>query len=302
VKYANVLYLSGLPFVMDSAVLLDLLGNENRRRILRLLSHKPCYVTEISEYLGVSPKAVIDHLRRLEDAGLIESRTDDQRRKYFHIARNLRLEVSVSPYRFGAKSAYPASRSLDMRGRCQHISLELPADAADRDGDRRIDDPTHPDGEVTDADGVADGDARVADRDDTPDADADTDPDPDAGSEDPAGDPAPTADGDEGARDGVAELARRYAYLEDVESELSLAQRWVHGRVTDVLDSLSERLGSEADSRFHAEVLAAIARGNRDARAIAGDLNADPERVETALDRLSDRGLVDRDGRGWTIR
>lgn len=54
---------------MDSAVLLDLLGNENRRRILRLLSHKPCYVTEISEYLGVSPKAVIDHLRKLEDAG-----------------------------------------------------------------------------------------------------------------------------------------------------------------------------------------------------------------------------------------
>ncbi|WP_459839722.1 ArsR/SmtB family transcription factor, partial [Halolamina litorea] len=49
---------------MDSAVLLNLLGNENRRRILRLLSHKSCYVTEISEYLGVSPKAVIDHLRK----------------------------------------------------------------------------------------------------------------------------------------------------------------------------------------------------------------------------------------------
>ena len=120
---------------MDSAVLLDLLGNENRRRILRLLSHKPCYVTEISEYLGVSPKAVIDHLRRLEDAGLIESRTDEKRRKYFHIARNLRLEVSVSPYRFGAKSAYPASRSLDMCGRCQHISLELPDGSNDGDGD-----------------------------------------------------------------------------------------------------------------------------------------------------------------------
>jgi len=33
--------------LMDSAVLLDLLGNENRRRILRLLATKPCYVTEI---------------------------------------------------------------------------------------------------------------------------------------------------------------------------------------------------------------------------------------------------------------
>jgi len=273
---------------MDSAELLDLLGNANRRRILRLLAHKPCYVTEISEYLGVSPKAVIDHLRRLEDAGLIESRTDDQRRKYFHIARNLRLEVSVSPYRFGAKSAYPASRSLDMRGRCQHISLELPSDGTGRDTtDRGADDRAAANGEATDPDAAVDGPA-----------DADGESAQSARVGEPTGETDPAADG----ADGVAELARQYAYLEDVESELSLAQRWVHGRVTDVLDSLSERLGSEADSRFHAEVLAAIARGNRSARAIAGDLNADPERVETALDRLSDRGLVDHDGRDWAIR
>ena len=70
---------------MDSAALLDLLGNENRRRILRLLARKPCYVTEISEYLGVSPKAVIDHLRKLEEAGLVESR----------VARHDRLSVSL---------------------------------------------------------------------------------------------------------------------------------------------------------------------------------------------------------------
>src|SRR6056297_1488633 len=109
---------------MDSAVLLDLLGNENRRRILRLLSQKPCYVTEISEYLGVSPKAVIDHLRKLEEAGLVESRTDDQRRKYFSISRNLRLEVNVSPYEFGMKSAYPASANLDV-SRCRYVSLNV---------------------------------------------------------------------------------------------------------------------------------------------------------------------------------
>ena len=286
---------------MDSAVLLDLLGNENRRRILRLLSHKPCYVTEISEYLGVSPKAVIDHLRRLEDAGLIESRTDEKRRKYFHIARNLRLEVSVSPYRFGAKSAYPASRSLDVRGRCQHISLELPGGTndGDVDGHAELGDHTEPD---DDSPPGPDGDDRAeTNGDDRAETNGEstpfTRPDGPIDGADPARDG--TEDGD---RDGVAELARQYAYLEDVESELSLAQRWVHGRVTDVLDSLSDRLGSEADSRFHAEVLAAIARGNHRAGAIAGDLHADPERVETALDRLAERGLIDRDGRHWTIR
>ena len=91
---------------MDSSELLDILGNENRRSILRLLSQKPCYVTEISEYIGVSPKAVIDHLEMLEEAGLVESHVDDRRRKYFHISRSLHLEVDVSPYRFGVKSAY----------------------------------------------------------------------------------------------------------------------------------------------------------------------------------------------------
>ena len=109
---------------MDSGALLDLLGNENRRRILRLLSRTPCYVTEISDYLGVSPKAVIDHLRKLEEAGLVESRVDDRRRKYFHISRNLRLEVNVSPYGFGMKSAYPASTNLDLT-RCHYLSVEV---------------------------------------------------------------------------------------------------------------------------------------------------------------------------------
>ncbi|MFB6198854.1 MAG: metalloregulator ArsR/SmtB family transcription factor [Halobacteriaceae archaeon] len=125
---------------MDSGALLDLLGNKNRRRILRLLANKPCYVTEISEQLGVSPKAVIDHLRKLEEAGLVESQTDDRRRKYFSIARNVRLEVQLSPHGFGTKRAYPASPDLDLT-RCSYLSVELevtgeeqadPTDLADR--------------------------------------------------------------------------------------------------------------------------------------------------------------------------
>lgn len=216
---------------MDSAVLLDLLGNENRRRILRLLSHKPCYVTEISEYLGVSPKAVIDHLRKLEEAGLVESRTDDQRRKYFHISRNLRLEVSVSPYAFGAKSAYPPSPSLDMRGRCPHVTFDLPKQRSDDLG-------------------------------------------------------------------GVAE---ELGMLQELENELSLAQRWVQGRITEVLDHLSERLGPEADSRFFAEVLAAISTGARTASEISTEVGAPEEAVEGALRWLDERGFVRHTPDGWIV-
>ncbi|OYR56085.1 ArsR/SmtB family transcription factor [Halorubrum halodurans] len=218
---------------MDSAVLLDLLGNENRRRILRLLAEKPCYVTEISEYLGVSPKAVIDHLRKLEEAGLIESTTDDQRRKYFRITRSLRLEVSVSPYGFGAKSAYPASNSLDMSGRCPHLSIEAP-------------------------------------------------------------------DGDGG--DEIADLAAEYGRLRELDRELSVAKRWVHGRVEDALAEIDERLGTEADSRFYAAVLAALSETDGSVEAVVDEVGAPEDAVVDALWRLADVGVVTRDEERFRIR
>ncbi|MBM2834656.1 MAG: ArsR family transcriptional regulator [Candidatus Brocadiaceae bacterium] len=85
---------------MESAQLLDILGNENRRKILHLLASRPCYMSEIAERLDVGAKAVLGHLELLVRAGLIEANVDEQRRKYFHIADNLRLEVFVSPYSF----------------------------------------------------------------------------------------------------------------------------------------------------------------------------------------------------------
>ena len=216
--------------LMDSAVLLDLLGNENRRRILRLLATKPCYVTEISEYLDVSPKAVIDHLRKLEEAGLIESTTDDQRRKYFRITRSLRLEVSVSPYGFGAKSAYPAKNSLDMSGRCPHLTIEAP------DGS--------------------------------------------------------------GASNDIGDLAGEYARLQDLDRELSLAQRWVQGRVEDTLAKIDERLGTEADSRFYAAILAAVIETDGTPAAVAEEVGAREDTVDDALGRLADVGVLAREAAG----
>jgi len=82
---------------MEPSEFLDILGNENRRKILALLADRPYYVSEISTRLGVAPKAVIGHLSLLENSGLIENNTDDQRRKYYSISKSLRLEVSVSP-------------------------------------------------------------------------------------------------------------------------------------------------------------------------------------------------------------
>ncbi len=85
---------------MESAQLLDILGNENRRKILHLLASRPCYMSEIAERLDVGAKAILGHLELLLRAGMVEANIDEQRRKYFHITDNLRLEVFVSPYSF----------------------------------------------------------------------------------------------------------------------------------------------------------------------------------------------------------
>jgi ArsR family transcriptional regulator len=89
--------------LLDPIELLDILGNENRRRILQLLSFRPFYFNEMAKRLDVGPKAVIDHLEILERAGLIECYQNQGRRKYFRIARKTVLEVAVSPHSYGVR-------------------------------------------------------------------------------------------------------------------------------------------------------------------------------------------------------
>jgi len=90
--------------MLDPIELLDILGNENRRRILQLLSFRPFYFNEMAKRLDVGPKAVIDHLEMLERAGLVECYQEQGRRKYFRIARRTVLEVAVSPHSYGVRA------------------------------------------------------------------------------------------------------------------------------------------------------------------------------------------------------
>ena len=89
---------------MDPVELLDILGNENRRRILQLLSFRPFYFNEMAKRLDVGPKAVIDHLEMLERSGLVECYQEQGRRKYFRIARKTVLEVALSPHSYGVRA------------------------------------------------------------------------------------------------------------------------------------------------------------------------------------------------------
>jgi ArsR family transcriptional regulator len=190
-------------------------------------------VTEISEYLGVSPKAVIDHLRKLEEAGIVENHMDDRRRKYFHIARSLRLEVNVSPYGFGTKSAYPASRSLDITT-CRHLSVDVDVEL----------EPTEP-----------------------------------------------------------TQLAAELDRLEQLENELSLAQRWVQGRITEVLGQLTEQLDGtvDADGRLYADILLALLDAPRTIDDLSSTVEAPPAVIEQAVVRMAEEGIVARSDEGWEL-
>lgn len=220
---------------MDSAEFLDLLGNDNRRRILRLLARKPCYVTEISEFIGVSPKAVIDHLQKLEDAGLVESRTDDKRRKYFSISRHVRLEVTVSPYEFGTKSAYPTTSTLDITS-CRRLSVEMS--------------------------GVAD---------------------------------------DETDEEDVTALTKQLRALEQLESELSLAQRWAQGRLTDLREKLADSIDAN-DPRLVSEVLLALGDDGSRTEDVSRKLDVPPPIVEDVLEALAEQDVVAQDDQQWYLR
>ena len=224
---------------MDSADLLDLLGNANRRRILRLLAQKPCYVTEISEFLGVSPKAVIDHLRKLEEAGLVESRTDDRRRKYFSIAENLRLEVNVSPYEFGTKSAYPASSAVDITS-CRYLSIEVNGSV--------------PDGE----------------------------------------------DDEDETTTELPQLAETLQELEQLENELSLAQRFVQGRLAAIREHIADAI-TDANPRLVTELLAALAEEDLQSEALSRRVEAPAEVVEDVLAQLQSEGIVSRENGAWAL-
>lgn len=79
--------------------LLDILGNRNRRRIIELLRQKPCFVTEISETLMLSPKAVIDHLQMMEHEAILSCQMDDRRRKYYYLENDILININLKEVR-----------------------------------------------------------------------------------------------------------------------------------------------------------------------------------------------------------
>jgi DNA-binding transcriptional ArsR family regulator len=82
------------------AVAFEVLAEPNRRRILDLVREQERPVGELVDELALSQPAVSKHLRILREAGLVEVRTDAQRRLYRVNPGPLRdLDSWLAPYR-----------------------------------------------------------------------------------------------------------------------------------------------------------------------------------------------------------
>lgn len=93
---------------MDSDIILDILGNDTRRKILATLSHEPMYFNQLAKEIDIGQQAVLRHLQALEESGLIETYSEKSElgapdRKYYRLNNSFILTISLSEDDFTVK-------------------------------------------------------------------------------------------------------------------------------------------------------------------------------------------------------
>ncbi len=82
------------------AQILDALGNEHSLAIMAKLANGECYVSELAKAIGISRPLLYLHLKKLENAGLVESEIrhfeEPPYTKKFYKAKNFELILSLS--------------------------------------------------------------------------------------------------------------------------------------------------------------------------------------------------------------
>lgn len=86
---------------MDSSMILDILGNDTRRKILAILSQEPMYFNQLAKEIRVGQQAILRHLQALEGDGLVETYNKKSElgapdRKYYRLVSSFILTVSLS--------------------------------------------------------------------------------------------------------------------------------------------------------------------------------------------------------------
>ncbi|MCF0226340.1 MAG: ArsR family transcriptional regulator [Methanobrevibacter sp.] len=89
---------------IDIEDIFDVMGCKTRRDIIDLLKEEPMFVSEISTALNVGQKAVIAHLRAMEEMGILNSSYKKimrgRPRKYYDLHHDLTINVVVNKIDF----------------------------------------------------------------------------------------------------------------------------------------------------------------------------------------------------------
>ncbi len=118
---------------MDLELLLDVMGCKTRRNILDLLRDEPRFVSQISRELEIGQKAIIEHLRAMEEAGLLSSNFQKiergRPRKYYDISHDVEFQIFISQGTIRVKSPgheFQELQLLEERARLgEDVSSEL---------------------------------------------------------------------------------------------------------------------------------------------------------------------------------
>ena len=80
--------------------ILDVMGCKTRRDILDLIREEPRFVSQISRELEIGQKAIIEHLRAMENTGLLNSTFQKiergRPRKYYDISNDIEFQIFIS--------------------------------------------------------------------------------------------------------------------------------------------------------------------------------------------------------------
>ena len=92
---------------IDVEDILDVMGCKTRRDIINLLREEPMFVSEISNELDIGQKAIIAHLRAMEDIGILNSSYKKilrgRPRKYYDLQNEVNIHITINRNNFDVK-------------------------------------------------------------------------------------------------------------------------------------------------------------------------------------------------------
>ena len=85
---------------IDKEDILDVMGCKTRRDIINLLREEPMFVSEISNELDIGQKAIIEHLRAMEEIGILNSSYKKilrgRPRKYYDLQNEVNIHITIN--------------------------------------------------------------------------------------------------------------------------------------------------------------------------------------------------------------